>query len=170
MKRFLNILHSIDTKVIYIIFWVSNNYLVCPYLWIQITTQEGKNVEVCSATFQSILALGRKRLGNLMKFAWENNHNPRPERRGRRRESVEFSEVKDKIREHIKSFRCCASHYGRNKTPNKRYLPSSLNIKRMWELYTKENPGQDIKYSTYYNIFVQDFNLGFGSPKTDVCS
>ena len=127
-------------------------------------------MEVCSATFQSILALGRKRLGNLMKFAWENNHNPRPERRGRRRESVEFSEVKDKIREHIKSFRCCASHYGRNKTLNKRYLPSSLNIKRMWELYTKENPGQDIKYSTYYNIFVQDFNLGFGSPKTDVCS
>ena len=127
-------------------------------------------MEVCSATFQSILALGRKRLGNLVKHAWDNNYNPRPERRGGRRESAEFEEVKQKIRNHIRSFRCCSSHYGRNKTPHKRYLPGSLNIQRMWELFNKENSGQPVKYNTYYHVFVEDFNLGFGSPKTDVCS
>ena len=127
-------------------------------------------MEVCSGSFRSILALGRKRLGNLMKYAWQNNSNPRPERRGGRRVSEEFNQLKEKIRDHIKAFRCCSSHYGRNKTPHKRYLPGSLNIQKMWELFKKEHPEQQVKYHTYYTVFVQDFNLGFGNPKTDVCS
>ena len=37
-----------------------------------------------------------------------------------------FNEQKEKIRDHIKAFFCCSSNYGRNNTPNKRYLPGSL--------------------------------------------
>eukprot|EP00057_Strongylocentrotus_purpuratus_P018028 XP_011672502.1 PREDICTED: uncharacterized protein LOC105442267 [Strongylocentrotus purpuratus] len=136
----------------------------------KITTQQGKHVEVCSASFKSIFALGKKRLSNLMKYAWENQDNPRPERRGGQREKDGFAEIKDLIHAQIKSFRCCASHYGRAKTPHKRYLPSSLSIRRMWELFNTDNTDQAVKYTTYYNIFVREFNIGFGNPRTDVCS
>jgi len=27
-----------------------------------------------------------------------------------------------------------------------------------------------VRYSFYYEVFVSSFNLGFGSPKSDVCS
>nr|XP_057926673.1 uncharacterized protein LOC131128112 isoform X2 [Doryrhamphus excisus] len=125
-----------------------------------ITTQSGEKVEVCSATFHSIFALGRKRVGNIMKFAWANNSHPRPEQRGGARENFRAKEVNVLIKAHIKSFRCCASHYGRDK----RYLPSSLSIHRMSELYNEEHPDHQASYTTYWRVFVNNFNLGFGSP------
>ena len=41
----------------------------------------------------------------------------------------------------------------------------------MWKMFLeafKDNP--DANYLFYYKIFTKEFNLGFGSPRTDVCS
>lgn len=44
----------------------------------------------------------------------------------------------------------------------------------MWEMFLetfKEDPdAQACNYHFYYKIFTKEFNLGFGSPRTDICS
>ena len=127
-------------------------------------------MQVCAPTFQSVLAVKRKRIINIAKYVWEHN-NSRPERRGGKRERQGYSELREQIRDHIRSFRCVSSHYGRNKTPHRRYLPSTLNIRRMWKMFLDQYTGTLlVQYDFYHAIFVKEFNLGFGSPKTDVCS
>lgn len=51
------------------------------------------------------------------------------------------------------------------------YLPSELNIARLSNMYNKEvQPALQVKKSYFRRIFVRNFNAGFGSPRTDVCS
>ncbi|XP_072035964.1 uncharacterized protein [Amphiura filiformis] len=130
----------------------------------------GEIVQVCQQTFMSLLCIGRKRLGNLLKYVWENN-NRRPERRGGFRAKTGYEELKADICRHIQSFKCRASHYGRGKTPHRKYLPSTLNVHRMYQLFKEQYNGPiDVKYGMYHGIFVSNFNLGFGAPRKDVCS
>ena len=118
-----------------------------------------------------MLGVGRSRVVSILKYAWENNDNLRPECQGGKREKDGYSELKEEIRRHIQLFRCVQSHYGRYKTPHRRYLPSTLSVFKMYELFLEQYKGAlQVKYSLYYTIFVEDFNLGFGSPKTDICS
>lgn len=37
-------------------------------------------------------------------------------------------------------------------------------------MFKNENPQSVVKKSYFRTIFNQDFNLGFGTPRTDVCS
>lgn len=44
----------------------------------------------------------------------------------------------------------------------------------MWKLFLEANKdneeAQSCKYHFYYKIFTREFNLGFGTPRTDICS
>ena len=41
----------------------------------------------------------------------------------------------------------------------------------MWELFKEQYHGElVVRYNLYYAVFTEEFNIGFGSPKTDVCS
>ncbi len=71
--------------------------------------------------------------------------------------------------DHIQTFTCRASHYGRRGAPGRKYLPSDLSVKRMHELFDQQNHDL-VSYSLYYTVFRQHFNLGFGHPATDACS
>ena len=139
--------------------------------FVQQIRREGDDVvQVCQKTFKSVLAIGPKRLVNLLRYLWENN-NPRPERRGGFRVKQGYAELKAEIINHIKKFKYHTSHYGRNKTPNRKYLPSTLSVRNMYMVFKDEYEGPiDVKCGFYYGIFVSKFNLGFGSPKKDVCS
>ena len=37
-------------------------------------------------------------------------------------------------------------------------------------VYNKDNADFTTTYTTYYRVFMNNFNLGFGNLKTDVCS
>ena len=93
----------------------------------------------------------------------------RPERRGGARHSEEHSRRRQLIVEHIQSFTCRASHYGRRGAPGRKYLPSDQNVHKMHKLFEAQNHAQT-SYSLYYSVFSKDFNLGFGYPATDACS
>ena len=93
----------------------------------------------------------------------------RPERRGGARHSEEHSRRRQLIVEHIQSFTCRASHYGRRGAPGRKYLPSDQNVHKMHKLFEAQNHAQT-SYSLYYSVFSKDFNLGFGHPATDACS
>ena len=135
---------------------------------LQITNDDGNRLEVCKKTFLSIFCIGEQRVKELAVHKWKLN-GPRGENRGGARKNPDYSNLKEEIQKHISSFRCVSSHYGREKTPHKQYLPS--NLMKMYKQFLKEYEGvKEVKYNYYYGVFVSSFNLGFGSPKTDVCS
>ena len=85
---------------------------------------------------------------------------------------------------HIRSFPYQVSHYGREHT-KRRYLASELSVRHMYELFLQthypeayirvksgaelEKVACQVRFKTYYNYFKDNFNYGFGRPRTDVC-
>lgn len=96
----------------------------------------------------------------------------RKENRGGNRQHEEDIETAESIREHISSFQVRESHYGRGKSM-KQYLAPELSIAKMWRLWKKtrcslQQPVASL--SKYKRIVLDEYNIGFGHPKTDVCS
>ncbi|CAG4952528.1 unnamed protein product [Parnassius apollo] len=55
----------------------------------------------------------------------------------------------------------------------RRYLPAELSINKMWKMYNKQlnlEANLKVKKGPFRKIFNNNYNLGFGSPRTDVCS
>ncbi|CAL8397670.1 unnamed protein product [Boreogadus saida] len=77
----------------------------------------------------------------------------RPERRGGARHSEEHSR-RQLIVEHIQSFTCRASHYGRRGAPGHKYLPSD----QMHKLFEAQNHAQT-SYSLYYSVFYTQLQM-----------
>lgn len=75
--------------------------------------------------------------------------------------------TKEAILKHIKSFPAYVSHYCRSQTKQK-YLASTLNVQKMYNLFVSENPTLKASYISYYRIFSQQ-KLKFKSPATDTC-
>ncbi|XP_064598481.1 uncharacterized protein LOC135464842 [Liolophura sinensis] len=96
-----------------------------------------------------------------------------PDRRGKNTPKNKTSDSdKAFLKAHIESFPAVESHYCRQRT-RRRYLDSSLNVKKMHELYEehcrKENR-TPAKVHVYREIFNSEYNLGFHKPKKDECS
>lgn len=49
-------------------------------------------------------------------------------------------------------------------------IPSDLSINKLYKMFKDENPQSSVKQSYFRHIFNREFNLGFGTPSTDVCS
>ncbi|CAG9792698.1 unnamed protein product [Diatraea saccharalis] len=60
----------------------------------------------------------------------------------------------------------------RSATATRKYVPSDLNIKKMWKMYQTNQQDESLKVKECYfrNIFVKHYNIGFKTPGTDVCS
>lgn len=69
----------------------------------------------------------------------------------------------------INQLKCVESHYCRGKS-NRKYLPSELNVKKLWRVYLSKTGHLAVKQSFFRNIFNTQYNVGFGTPRTDVCS
>ena len=124
---------------------------------------DGHPVEVCCGTFRAIFSVGAKRVKIIVAHKWA-THNARLERRGGARVQQKYVDLKEQIKTHICSFRCVSSHYGRNKTPFRKYLPSHLSVNNMFTLFKQQYVGPvDVRYTFYYNVFMTSFNLGFGN-------
>jgi hypothetical protein len=128
-----------------------------------------KFVKVCAKTFRSIFQIGVTRVNNIATYVKTNN-NVRPERRGGKRLNAKYEEYRAKVKEHVSKFRCKSGHYSRKDSTYRKYLPSNLNIAKMHKIFLQENPLSEIKYNFYQKVFINDFNLGFGSPRKDICS
>lgn len=76
------------------------------------------------------------------------------------------------VKKFIISFPAIENHYCRSKTSVRMYLNSELNIKKMWRLYQSQVTDESLSVKHWYfrNVFNTYFNIGFGSPRTDVCS
>ncbi|KAK5867599.1 hypothetical protein PBY51_012071 [Eleginops maclovinus] len=125
-------------------------------------------VPVCKATFLSVLGISKDRASRVARYYAETAE-ARPERRGGARNIEGNDNRRQLIIDHIKTFTCRASHFGRRGAPGRRYLPTDLSVRKMHELFEAVNHAHT-SYSLYYSVFANNFNLGFGHPATDVCS
>jgi len=83
---------------------------------------------------------------------------------------VQENEAKKQlVIDHVETFTCRASRYGRRGAPGQKYLRSDLSVKKMHDLF-KQQDHEGVRYSLYDSVFRHRFNLGFGHPATDACA
>lgn len=107
-----------------------------------------------------------------MKKYYETGEFPR-EARGGDRKAIKYADKRNSVHRFIQSLNCIEAHYcGKNKHDERKYLPCELNIKKLFLMYNTEqqNSQMGVKLSYFRHIFNTEYNLGFGTPQTDVCS
>lgn len=75
---------------------------------------------------------------------------------------------RDIIIKHINSFRPTISHYRRDHAPNRRYLPSDVTIKGMYDDFRTKNPGINFSYYLYRQV-VAEQNISFAKLGHEEC-
>lgn len=129
----------------------------------------GEFITVCKSMFLSTFSVSEKFVRHAMD---KKRSSPGgiigPDQRGRHTPKSKKSElVRDRIREHIKSFPTEKSSQNLKDPSGLRYLDSALSIASMHKLYVnkcKENgvPNEEIVKESYYReMFKTEFNLAF---------
>lgn len=130
-----------------------------------------KKLRVCRNIFQRIIKpIGYNRVTGISKRFFESHSLPR-ENRGGDRISSKNIQRRNAVRNYINQLRGRESHYGRNKSIRV-YLPSELkSIRNLHKIFNSScDESLKTSYAMFYNIFVNEFNIGFNSPRTDVCT
>lgn len=129
-------------------------------------------IPVCLNTFIRVSNVSRFRVNGVLKRFRETGQLC-TENRGGDRVSGKNQAKKESVMRFINSFKCSEPHYCAKHTGRK-YLPSELNIKKMWKMYNNslaENCSNlNVSHWYFRFIFNTKYNLGFGSPRVDVCS
>ncbi|CAG4957539.1 unnamed protein product [Colias eurytheme] len=128
-----------------------------------------KAIPVCQKVFLNTLGITKYRVQFVMQNFFESGRVP-TEKRGGDRKTQKFAAQRQSVHSFLKSLNCVEAHYCRGSSQQRKYLPSELNIKKIYKLFKQAHPNSPVKSSYFRSIFNQDFNLGFGSPRRDVCS
>lgn len=133
-------------------------------------TTSGTNLkQVCQKMFMSILCVSKTKIQRICKNHFTTGLPPTDKRGGDTR-STKFTAKKKAVKQFIESLVPLESHYCRDKS-TRQYLSSNLTTKKLWRMYNNiDDPLLRVKYDYFRNIFVKDYNIGFGTPSTDACS
>ncbi|CAF4757729.1 unnamed protein product [Pieris macdunnoughi] len=113
---------------------------------------------------------GAKVPGVLKRF-YESGGQMPVENRGGDRNTYKFTAKKLSVQWFIESFKGQESQYCRSKNMHRVYLSAELNIRKMWRIYNESHePDLQVKQHFLRNVFNKYYNIGFGTPRTDVCS
>lgn len=77
-------------------------------------------------------------------------------------------EDRDRVKAHINSFPLMENHYSRRESA-KKCLNYNLSVNKMHKLFLTKYPNNQVSYSLYRKVFIKDFNLRFGTPRSDTC-
>lgn len=137
-----------------------------------IGSKDKSMIPVCLNTFIRVLNVSRFRVNGVVKRFRESGQ-VSTENRGGDRVSVKYLPKKQNVMSFINSFKCSEPHYCAKHTGRK-YLCAELNIKKMWKMYntslTEDQSNLKVTHWYFRHIFNTKYNLGFGSPRVDVCS
>lgn len=127
-------------------------------------------IPVCYKAFVSLHGITPRRVQTLQTML---TNNGRITKDARGSHSNRPHKLKDdtlcKVHEHIKSLKGRRSHYSKHDS-KKIYLPDTLDIQKLYNLYKEAHPNNHVSYDSYRNIFNSNYNIGFGYPRTDTCS
>lgn len=136
----------------------------------KIATSEGIKIPVCREAFLGVLNIKKDRVLRIIKKFRENGQLP-VETRGGDRIKDKNVQKKQNIKQFIESLKCTESHYCRSDAPHRVYLPCELNVKKLWVMYNMQaNENLKVRQCFFRNYFNRHYNVGFGTPQTDVCS
>ncbi|KAF6036706.1 hypothetical protein EB796_004978 [Bugula neritina] len=129
-----------------------------------------QSVQICYKAFMAIFGITITRLKTIKK-ALSITGKPPVDGRGKHGNVANKlpEQTKEMIRQHIKSFRGERSHYSLGKS-KRLYLPAELNQTKMFELFKEKHPDIKVSQETYRQIFINEFNISFGYPRSDTCS
>ncbi|XP_070184874.1 uncharacterized protein [Littorina saxatilis] len=134
-------------------------------------TAGGEKAQVCKRFFLATLDVGHAYVQHALDNAKDGFFHG-DDRRGKHQPSNKTAQSdSERVKKHICSFPSMESHYCR-KNSNRKFLDSTLNVNRMYRLYTDECTEKDIQpvsSSMYRTIFNTEFNLSFHKPKKDQC-
>lgn len=131
----------------------------------------GGQVRVCKSAFLSVLNIKKDRVTGVVQRSFKSSGAPAKENRGGDHRSQKTVEKRSAICSFIETLKCSEPHYCRSKQGCRMYLSSDLNIKKIWRLYNESvDHTKKVKQSFFRRIFNSTYNLGFGTPRTDVCS
>ena len=155
--------------------------------------EDNVNVSVCQKGFCHVLGFGPKRIQVLRRKL--NAGEVQPDQRGKHGNHQSVGEdTRDKIRAHILSYPTRHSHYSRKDNSHKVYLSPELSITRLHRAFLEQYDPEYLQLEEenrklriahkpikklrkpfvtehlYHDIFVSEFNIHFGYPRTDTCS
>lgn len=125
-----------------------------------------KSKRVCQSFFISALGISKNRLNTVAKVIDAGN-GPK-EKRGGDKISHKSEEKKIKIRDFVGKLKGRESHYNRHKS-KRIYLSADLSIAKLCRQFNEQHPDDKTSLSMFTRVFVNDFNVGFSSPASDVC-
>lgn len=134
-----------------------------------VRSKDGRLVPVCQSAFINILGVSVFRVLRIAKRYHQEGDMPK-ENRGGDHKSNKYQEAHDCIMNFLNKLKCVEAHYCRSQISSRKYLPSDLNIRKLWRMYTSQEMFVPAKESYFRKIFCSEYNLGFGTPRTDVCS
>ncbi|KAK3931453.1 putative dipeptidyl-aminopeptidase B [Frankliniella fusca] len=133
-----------------------------------LSDDKNNQIRVCQSMFLGTFDISM----TVVKTALQKNS---PDKRGKQvinRPNRISAELKEGVKNHIKSFPKIASHYCREET-KREYLHENLSIAKMYRMYVTErgkNTPHTATVRQYRDVFNTCFNLGFYQPKKDQCS
>ena len=130
-----------------------------------------EKIQICKSAVMNLFSISSSYFLKAQKAHQGGSCSPSPLKSGRSKGSrckMTSEEKIDEIRKHIEKFPAEMSH-SRKKNPNRKYLQCDLSISKMYAMYKREAI-DPVKENIYSRVFVTDFNLGFGSPRSDTCS
>ena len=132
------------------------------------------HIEVCKTAFCCLHQVSRGKLQTIIEqkksgatalsSSRAGKHATRPNRLS--------SQLRTDAIDHIKMFPVEQSHYSRNANPNRQYLSSTLTVPKMYEEYKiwcEKEEKIPLSLRGYRDIFLTEFNYGFGKPRSDTC-
>ncbi|RVE49656.1 hypothetical protein evm_005713 [Chilo suppressalis] len=136
-----------------------------------VLVDKGKKVPICKKFFLSIFGITKHRVAYVMNRLYYTSEFP-SEKRGGNHKEHKYAAQKESIHKFIQKLKCVESHYCRkSKFAVRQYLPSELNINKLFKIYKDSEFSIPLVKNSYFrSIFNNYYNIGFGSPKTDVCS
>ncbi|XP_063216888.1 uncharacterized protein LOC134527855 isoform X2 [Bacillus rossius redtenbacheri] len=124
-----------------------------------------RRVKVCKKAFIQLYGVSAKRVRRLQTLLLCGQTPKDMRGQQNNRKSVPVGDVQA-IKDHISSFPVKISHHA---SKEYKYLDAQLDIKKMHTLFKEKFPDCKVKYSFYYKIFRENFNLHFGRPQIDTC-
>lgn len=127
-------------------------------------------VPVCLNTFVKVLGVSRFRINRVVKNYKSTGEMPTEKRGGYRKLDV-YKPKETVVINFLNKLKCVESHYCRSAvSTSRKYLSSELNIRKLYRMYIESSGAIYVKEGFFRKIFNTNYNLGFGNPRTDVCS
>lgn len=127
---------------------------------------------MCRDFFLSTYSLSHSKLETIRRRIVK-NCNPQKPLQEKEPHNKYSEETLKSVRQHIESYPKVESHYCRADT-KREYLDANLSISKMYDAYRSKHvvESPDIPVAAahkYYEIFCNEYNLGFHVPKKDLC-